>query len=44
MRVKLAWAKPAPKQVWVSDTSELPRQAVDLLIIEWAPALKAGAP
>jgi alpha-mannosidase len=28
-QVKLAWAKPAPKQVWLSDTSEQPRQAVE---------------
>jgi alpha-mannosidase len=27
-KVKLTWAKPAPRQVWLSDTSELPRQAV----------------
>jgi alpha-mannosidase len=28
-KVKLAWAKPAPKQMWLSDTSEQPRQAVE---------------
>jgi len=25
-KVKLAWAKPAPQQLWLSDTSEKPRQ------------------
>jgi alpha-mannosidase len=25
-KVKLAWASPAPRQVWLSDTSEQPRQ------------------
>jgi alpha-mannosidase len=25
-KVKLAWAKPAPQQVWLSDTSEKPRE------------------
>ncbi len=25
-KVKLAWAKPAPQQVWLSDTSERPRE------------------
>jgi hypothetical protein len=24
--VKLAWASPAPQQVWLSDTSEQPRE------------------
>jgi hypothetical protein len=28
-KVKLAWAKPAPKQVWLSDTSEQPRAKAD---------------
>jgi hypothetical protein len=27
-KVKLAWAKPAPQQVWLSDTSEQPREKV----------------
>ena len=26
--VKVAWADPAPKQVWLSDTSEKPREKV----------------
>jgi hypothetical protein len=25
-QVKLAWTGPAPRQVWLSDTSELPRE------------------
>jgi alpha-mannosidase len=25
-RVKLAWTKPAPQQLWLSDTSEKPRE------------------
>ena len=25
-KVKLAWSKPAPQQLWLSDTSEQPRQ------------------
>jgi alpha-mannosidase len=27
--VKLAWASPAPQQVWLSDTSEKPRSKID---------------
>jgi hypothetical protein len=30
--VKLAWADPAPRQVWMSDTSEQPRQKVGQVI------------
>jgi alpha-mannosidase len=25
-KVKLSWSKPAPQQVWLSDTSEQPRE------------------
>ena len=25
-KVKLSWASPAPRQIWLSDTSELPRE------------------
>ena len=28
-KVKLAWASPAPQQVWLSDTSEKPRSKID---------------
>jgi alpha-mannosidase len=27
-KVKLGWAKPAPRQLWLSDTSEAPRQVI----------------
>jgi alpha-mannosidase len=31
-KVKLSWASPAPRQVWFSDTSELPRQKATPII------------